>query len=189
MEFRIVAATNRDLKELIKEGKFREDLYYRLNVVNFKVPPLRERPEDIIELTHYFLYELSVKYNRPIHGISQEVMQALLQHDWPGNIRELKNAIERLVAFSENGEIKIDDLPNEMERIPQSTIEDHVVLSSYPTHTTEQLSLQEQLRMYEKDIILKELSKADGNKLLCAKNLEITRATLYNRMNKLGIQL
>ncbi|VDG98090.1 Transcriptional regulatory protein ZraR [Lysinibacillus sphaericus] len=189
VDFRVVAATNRDLKELINEGKFREDLYYRLNVVNFKVPPLRERPEDIIELTHYFLYELSVKYNRPIHGISQAVMQALLQHAWPGNIRELKNAIERLVAFSENGEIRIDDLPNEMERIPQSTADEQVVLPSYQPSPTEKLSLQEQLQIYEKDIILKELSKVDGNKLVCAKNLEITRATLYNRMNKLGIQL
>ncbi len=189
VDFRVVAATNRDLKELIKEGKFREDLYYRLNVVNFKVPPLRERPEDIIELTHYFLYELSVKYNRPIHGISQAVMQALLQHTWPGNIRELKNAIERLVAFSENGEIRIDDLPNEMERIPQAAADEQATLPTYQASATEQLSLQEQLQVYEKDIILKELSKVNGNKLLCAKNLEITRATLYNRMNKLGIQL
>lgn len=189
VDFRVVAATNRDLKELIMEGKFREDLYYRLNVVNFKVPPLRERPEDIIELTHYFLYELSVKYNRPIHGISQAVMQALLQHAWPGNIRELKNAIERLVAFSENGEIRIDDLPSEMERVPQSTATEQIVLPSYQPSPSEKLSLQEQLQFYEKDIILKELSKVNGNKLLCAKNLEITRATLYNRMNKLGIQL
>ncbi|MER2090453.1 MAG: sigma 54-interacting transcriptional regulator [Sporosarcina sp.] len=189
VDFRVVAATNRDLKELINEGKFREDLYYRLNVVNFKVPPLRERLEDIIELTHYFLYELSVKYNRPIHGISQAVMQSLLQHSWPGNIRELKNVIERLVAFSENGEIRIDDLPIEMERIPQSTVADNDVLQACKPSDNQNLSLQEQLQVYEKDIILKELSKADGNKLLCAKNLEITRATLYNRMNKLGIKL
>ena len=189
VDFRVVAATNRDLKELIHEGKFREDLYYRLNIVNFKVPPLRERIEDIIELTHYFLYELSVKYNRPIHGISQAVMQSLLQHSWPGNIRELKNVIERLVAFSENGEIMIDDLPIEMKRIPQSTMTENDIPRPYYPSSNEQFSLNEQLQVYEKEIILKELSKADGNKLLCAKNLEITRATLYNRMNKLGIKL
>jgi PAS domain S-box-containing protein len=189
VDFRVVAATNRDLKELIHEGKFREDLYYRLNIVNFKVPPLRERLEDIIELTHYFLYELSVKYNRPIHGISQAVMQSLLQHSWPGNIRELKNVIERLVAFSENGEIRIDDLPIEMERISQSAIAENDVPQPYYPSSSEKLSLNEQLQVHEKEIILKELSKADGNKLLCAKNLEITRATLYNRMNKLGIKL
>ncbi|MFJ8066454.1 sigma-54 interaction domain-containing protein [Psychrobacillus sp. NPDC096426] len=187
VDFRVVAATNRDLKELIREGKFREDLYYRLNVVNFRVPPLRERLEDIIELTHYFLYEISVKYNRPIHGISQAVMQSLLQYLWPGNIRELRNIIERLVVFSENGEIKIDDLPIEMERITTSINMDS---DSIPYHsfTNEGKSLNDQLQEYEKEIILRELNNVNGNKLLCAKNLEVTRATLYNRMNKLGIK-
>ncbi|WP_342513606.1 sigma 54-interacting transcriptional regulator [Sporosarcina sp. FSL K6-1522] len=188
VDFRVVAATNRDLKELVKEGKFREDLYYRLNVVNFKVPPLRERLEDIIELTHYFLYEVSVKYNRPIHGISQAVMQALLQHSWPGNIRELKNVVERLVVFSDNGEINIEDLPTEMEETPQAITTTQSIQPFQPVGH-EHLSLSEQLQEYEKDIILRELARANGNKLLCAKNLDITRATLYNRMNKLGIKL
>jgi len=187
-DFRVVAATNRDLKELVKDGKFREDLYYRLNVVNFKVPPLRDRIEDIIELTHYFLFEISVKYNRPIHGISQTVMQTLLQYSWPGNIRELKNVVERLVVFSENGNIRTEDLPIEMEGISNSS---KPVSSSIPIQLTvdENLSLDNQLQQYEKTILLRELNKVNGNKLLCAKNLEITRATLYNRMNKLGIKL
>ncbi|KXH80712.1 sigma 54-interacting transcriptional regulator [Sporosarcina sp. HYO08] len=187
VDFRVVAATNRDLKELVQEGKFREDLYYRLNVVNFKVPPLRERIEDIIELTHYFLYEISVKYNRPIHGISQEVMQSLLKHSWPGNIRELRNAVERLVVFSDNGQIKIDDLPMEMERITQSSVaeQENTKITSI---SQENVSLSEQLQAVEKEILLRELKKADGNKLLCAKNLGITRATLYNRLNRLGIK-
>ncbi|MBE1553336.1 sigma-54 interaction domain-containing protein [Sporosarcina limicola] len=188
VDFRVIAATNRDLKELVAEGKFREDLYYRLNVVNFKVPPLRDRPEDIIELTHYFLYEISIKYHRPIHGISQAVMQSLLQHTWPGNIRELKNIVERLVVFSENGEIKIDDLPIDMDRITQSTdlnTDTHPFQSSIDGN----LSLNERLQEYERDIILRELNKSDGNKQLCAKSLDVTRATLYNRMNKLGIKL
>ncbi|MCM3745037.1 sigma 54-interacting transcriptional regulator [Sporosarcina luteola] len=187
-DFRVVAATNRDLKELVNEGKFREDLYYRLNVVNFKVPPLRERPEDIIELTYYFLYEISVKYNRPIHGISQAVMQSLLQHPWPGNIRELRNVVERLVVFSDNGNIKIEDLPNEMERIsnPSSPTPD---VQSGQLAVDKNQALSVQLQQYEKDIILRELNKVNGNKLECAKNLNITRATLYNRMNKLGIKL
>lgn len=188
VDFRVVAATNRDLKELINEGKFREDLYYRLNVVNFKVPPLRERLEDIIELTHYFLYEVSVKYNRPIHGISQAVMQALLQHSWPGNIRELKNVVERLVVFSDNGEINIEDLPTEMEKTTPSINLHHSVQPIQPI-SDGQSTLSEQLQEYEKDIILRELNKASGNKLLCARNLDITRATLYNRINKLGIKL
>lgn len=184
VDFRVVAATNRDLNELVEEGKFREDLYYRLNVVSLEIPPLHKRPEDIIELTHYFLYEVSIKYNRPIHGISQIVMQALLQHHWPGNIRELKNVVERLVVFSEDGEIKPEHLP----------FRTHGLLPVSNTNipyfsTNDDGSLSERLQEVEKEIILKELEKENGNKLACAKNLQITRATLYNRINKLGIEV
>ncbi|MCJ7842383.1 sigma 54-interacting transcriptional regulator [Lederbergia sp. NSJ-179] len=177
VDFRVVAATNRDLLKRIKEGSFREDLYYRLNVVSLEIPPLRKRIEDVIELTHYFLYELSVKYHRPVHGISQEVMQALLQYQWPGNIRELRNVIERLVVFSENGELNITDLPFYNENIS----------GSEKNKANEHLALSQRLQRYEKEIIISELEKTKGNKLLCAKNLHISRATLYNRMNKLGI--
>ncbi|GIN71487.1 sigma-54-dependent Fis family transcriptional regulator [Bacillus sp. J14TS2] len=173
VDFRIIAATNRDLLQRIHEESFREDLYYRLNVVSLEIPPLRKRIEDVIELTHYFLYEFSVKYHRPVHGISQEVMQALLQYRWPGNIRELRNVIERLVVFSENGELNIADLPfyDEAEK----------------NKVNEHLALSQRLQRYEKEIIINELEKTKGNKLLCAQNLHISRATLYNRMNKLGI--
>ncbi|HLR67087.1 sigma-54 interaction domain-containing protein [Virgibacillus alimentarius] len=186
VDFRVVAATNRDLKELIREGKFREDLYYRLNVVSLEIPPLRKRPEDIIELTHYFLYEISIKYNRPIHGISQEVMQALLSYDWPGNIRELKNVVERLVVFSEEGEIKKEVLPFEVDHMAQASNGKGVNASIFSEKETR--SLAERLQELEREIILKELKKTNGEKLSCAKNLQITRATLYNRMKKLGIK-
>ncbi|WP_226376950.1 sigma-54 interaction domain-containing protein [Oceanobacillus halotolerans] len=183
VDFHVVAATNRDLKELIKEGKFREDLYYRLNVVSIEIPPLRERPEDIIELTHYFLHEISIKYNRPIHGVSQAVMQTLLQHNWPGNIRELKNVIERLVVFSDNGEIKLEDLPFDTDIIENGNPNPSIYMDN------DNRSLNDRLQELEKEIILKELQKVDGNKQNCAKNLQITRATLYNRLNKLGIKV
>lgn len=187
VDFRVVAATNRDLHELVKAGKFREDLYYRLNVVSLEIPPLRKRPEDIIELTHYFLYEISIKYKRPIHGISQTVMQALLQHHWPGNIRELKNVVERLVVFSDDGEIKIEDLPFEIDGMELTNGRK----TSYPPlfNENDDRSLSERLQEFEKKIITKELEKENGNKLSCAKNLQITRATLYNRMNKLGLKI
>nr|WP_082412108.1 sigma 54-interacting transcriptional regulator [Thalassobacillus devorans] len=181
VDFRVIAATNRDLKKMVAENTFRDDLYYRLNVVSIDIPPLRERPEDIIELTHYFLHELSITYNRPIHGISQNVMQCLLRHDWPGNIRELKNVVERLVVFSENGEIKKEDLPFDYETPVIPTSE----LSTYKG--TESRSLTERMNEVEKKMIINELEKVDGNKLACAKNLHITRATLYNRLKKLGI--
>lgn len=188
VDFRIVAATNKDLQELIDEGKFREDLYYRLNVVNFTIPPLRERPEDIIELTHYFLYEVSRKYNKPIHGISQTVMQRLLQHEWPGNIRELKNIVERLVVFSENGEIQADFLPLEIgtdASSPSNQIS--LPTQSLTVNKEDTRPLKSRLEEYEKAILIEELKKVDGNKQLCAQNLQITRATLYNRLNRLGI--
>lgn len=184
VDFRVVAATNRNLKQLVDEGKFREDLYYRLNVVSIEIPPLRERPEDIIELTHYFLFEISTRYNRPIHGISQEVMQALLQHNWPGNIRELKNVIERLVVFSENGEIKLEHLPFEIIK----NIDQNNKITISTSLIDKSISLNERLQQIEKEIILNELEKVNGNKLQCAKNLQITRATLYNRLRKLGIE-
>lgn len=188
VDFRIVAATNKDLQELVREGKFREDLYYRLNVVNFTIPPLRKRPEDIIELTHYFLYEVSSKYNKPIHGISQTVMQRLLEHDWPGNIRELKNVVERLVVFSENGEIQADYLPFESDE-DSSSQSNQITLptQSMTIRNDDTRPLKSRLEEYEKAILIEELKKADGNKQLCAQNLQITRATLYNRLNRLGI--
>ncbi|WP_171046432.1 sigma-54 interaction domain-containing protein [Lentibacillus cibarius] len=182
VDFRVIAATNKDLQELVNENKFRADLYYRLNVVSVEVPPLRKRPADIIELTHYFLHEISIKYNRPIHGISQDIMQALLQHQWPGNTRELKNVIERLVVFSEDGEIKLDEIPFEFDQAKASSSTSQIEFNH-----NDNRSLSARLQDVEKNIILNELEKTDGNKLQCAKNLNITRATLYNRIKKLGI--
>jgi len=177
INFRIIASTTKDLKELVDKGLFREDLYYHLNAVETKIPPLRDRPEDIIELTHYFLHEYSIKYNRPIHGISQPIMQAILSYDWPGNVRELENVIRRLVVFSDKGELQLEQLPF------------HAPLTSDQMEqlTNKQLTLKEQLEEYERRIIIHELDQTNDNKKECAKNLGITRATLYNRMNRLKI--
>ena len=180
VDFHVIAATNRDLSQLVKEGTFREDLYYRLNVVSLEIPPLRKRPEDIIELSHYFLYEVSIKYNRPIHGISQEIMQSLLKHDWPGNIRELKNVIERLVVFSDGGEVLAEYLPFQTGKTLAAN-------SSMGSFSGDSRPLHARLQDVEKEIILKELELAGGNKKECAKRLNVTRATLYNRLHKLGI--
>lgn len=177
-DFRVIAATNKDLETLVGEGKFREDLYYRLNVVTIKIPPLRERIEDVIELTHFFLYEFSIRYNRPIHGMSQNVMQALLQYAWPGNIRELRNTVERLVVFASDGHIKEEDLPFSLQAQQKS----------YPVlQQTGQLPLQDELDQHEKRVILQALELEKGNKQAAAKRLGISRATLYNKMNKLHI--
>ncbi|MBM7587367.1 transcriptional regulator with PAS, ATPase and Fis domain [Bacillus pakistanensis] len=186
IDFRIIAATNRDLKELMKKGEFREDLYYRLNVVSLPVPPLRERQEDIIELTHYFLNDFALKYQRPIHEFSPQVMQEMLTYDWPGNIRELRNVAERLVVFSTDGVIRKDYLPFHEKptghdhnlMIPSNTlIEDDEVI----------LPLQDELNQYERKVIERALKIVNGNKQECAKQLGVTRATLYNRLKRLGI--
>lgn len=185
VEFNLVAATNRDLIELVKEKRFREDLYYRLNVVNLTVPPLRERGQDILELSNYFLYEKSIKYNRPIQGIPTEIADILLQYSWPGNVRELSNVIERLVIFSNDGVINKKDLPPEIfTLIPEK--------NSKPSASSEGLStshLNEQLEQVERDILLEQLKLANGNKQVCAKNLGVTRSTLYNRLKKLNIDV
>ncbi|NRS19843.1 sigma 54-interacting transcriptional regulator [Brevibacillus sp. HB1.4B] len=174
-DFRVVAATNKNLEELVKEGKFRQDLFYRLNVVTLKIPPLRERIEDTIELAHFFLYEFSLRYNRPIHAISQNVMQNLLQYDWPGNIRELRNAIERLVVFATDGIIKEEDLPYSLQgQTKQVPIE----------LPPDLFSLQEEIEVHERRVILRAIELENGNKQAAAKRLGISRATLYNKLGK-----
>lgn len=176
VNFRLVAATNKDLKQLVEEGKFREDLYYRLNVFQIEVPPIRERPDDILELANYFVYEYSAKYNKQIQSIPHEIIQCLISHDWKGNVRELKNSIERLVVLSEEGILSFNDLPPEVKGADKSQ----------PTNTGQ--TLAEQLEAYERDIILSTLEQVNYQKSECAKSLGVSRATLYNRMNKLGIQ-
>ncbi|MDR5001953.1 sigma-54 interaction domain-containing protein [Brevibacillus parabrevis] len=174
-DFRIVAATNKNLEEMIREGKFREDLYYRLNVVTLAIPPLRQRIEDTVELAHFFLYEFSLRYNRPIHAISQNVMQNLLQYDWPGNIRELRNAIERLVVFATDGTIREEDLPYSVQSQAKQL----------PVELPDDLfSLQEELEAHERRVILRAIELENGNKQAAAKRLGISRATLYNKLNK-----
>jgi PAS domain S-box-containing protein len=184
VDFRVISATNRDLAAMVKEGKFREDLFYRLNVISLPIPPLRERKEDIIELTHYFLYQFSVRHKRQIHGISHTIMQDLLRYEWPGNIRELGNVIERLVIFATDGRIERADLPfltqNEMNKEPTTS-------PAFPQN--EPLPLQQELDRYEKKVILHVLERERGNKMETAKALGISRATLYNKMNKMNIPL
>jgi transcriptional regulator with PAS, ATPase and Fis domain len=185
-DFRVIAATNRDLKELIKEGQFREDLYYRLNVVSLKIPPLKERREDIIELIHYFLNDFSLRYQRPIHHFSQEVMQEMLQYDWPGNVRELRNVIERLVVFATDGVIRKEYLPFHSV-MSYSAASDTNFLENNMEMDMVILPLQEEMDHHERKVLDKALALTHGNKLECSKKLGITRATLYNRLKRLGL--
>ncbi|PGC23081.1 sigma-54-dependent Fis family transcriptional regulator [Bacillus pseudomycoides] len=184
IDFRIIAATNRDLQEEMEKGTFREDLYYRLNVVSLHIPPLRERREDIIELTYSFLNDFSINYKRPIHDFPPEIMHELLHYDWPGNIRELRNVIERLVVFTTDGIIKQEYLPFHTNNTPEEIASHYPLVSNNNTI----FSLQEEMDQHEKKVIERALRILNGNKLECAKQLGVTRATLYNRLKRLGLQ-
>ncbi|UFT98823.1 sigma 54-interacting transcriptional regulator [Radiobacillus kanasensis] len=182
----IITATNKDLQKLVSQGKFREDLYYRLNIISITIPPLRERVEDIIELSHLFLYEFSTKYNREVQQIPKEIMSALLNHRWPGNVRELRNAIERLVVFSSGGHLDVYDLPFE----PNSNLtshEDILLNKAIPMDDNQIVPLKDALAKHEKILIEAALQEVNENKNKAAQLLKISRATLYNKMNKLGI--
>jgi len=181
---RIIAATNRNLKHMVAEGSFREDLYYRLNVVSLDIPPLRQRKEDIYELTQSFLHEFSLVYGRHIQTFTPDVLEDLLQYDWPGNIRELRNTIERLVIFSTEGEVKREYLPANIYSgdanadpgpDPRSMAE--------PDGSLFQAKLDE----YERSLLQQLLEAAGGNKLAVAKQLGISRATLYNKLKRLQL--
>lgn len=186
IDFRIIAATNRNLSELVKEGKFRDDLFYRLNVVSVQIPPLRQRKEDIIELTNHFLKELSIRYDRPIQEFSPEVMHSLLQYDWPGNIRELRNVIERLVVFATDGIIKKEYLPFIPDNLSDPGQKQLPKWQEQDQHQTI-LPLQTEMEKHERKVLERALKIVDGNKAECAKQLGITRATLYNRLKRLGL--
>jgi two-component system NtrC family response regulator len=177
VDVRIVAATHRNVENLVAEGKFREDLYYRLAVIPITVPPLRERTGDIAELVHYFFERTKMRYGRPELQIPASVMPYILNYRWPGNVRELENVIERLVLLSRTDEVTTADLP---ERLRQGLRreESHETLSPRPAVG---------LKAAERDLILQVLRKCNWNKSKAARELEISRKTLLYRMGKYGI--
>ena len=173
---RVIAATNRDLAEAIREHSFREDLYYRLKVVSLHLPPLRERKEDIPLLAGALLEDLRTRVQHTVRQISPAAMEALLAYDWPGNVRELKNVIERALIFARSQTIEVEDLPEELFRIPASNG------SGAHSEGTQPLDKM------EKEYILQILEKNAGNKLQTAKQLNIATTTLYRKLRMYGIE-
>ena len=171
---RIIAATNKDLAQLIEEGTFRQDLYYRLAVVELALPPLRRRKEDIEGLANYFLRTFNGLYNRSIRNFSPEAMQILISHDWPGNIRELRNTIERAVIFCEGEAIRESDFP-----------------AQYRCVSTQQANLvspyERAIDDLDRERIKEALRRSDGSKSRAADLLQMHRKTLYNKMKRLGL--
>ena len=172
VDVRLIAATNRDLASEVKKGNFREDLFYRLNVVHIEVPPLRERKEDIELLTINFLDEFNKEDGRKIEGISPQARRALLNYDWPGNIRELKNCIESSVVLAKGNIIQLEDLP------PQVTQKEGEAKSSIT------INLPTTMEEAEKKIILSTIEYCAGNKSRASELLDIGRKTLHRKLNE-----
>jgi DNA-binding NtrC family response regulator len=169
VDVRVIAATNKNLMEEMKKGTFREDLYYRLNVIPIFIPPLRERKDDIPLLASHFLQKFSHEKGKEVTSISPEVMEILLDHSWPGNVRELENVIEHAAIIAKKDEILPKDLPQNLLQKPLPT--QHLV------------SLQD----YERSLILKTLEETNWNKHQASKRLKINRSTLYGKMRRYGL--
>ncbi len=167
---RIIAATNQDLKKAVEEKKFREDLYYRLNVLNIKLPPLRERKEDIPLLVEHFIKKYSEKYGKKVKGINPRLYSCLESYPWPGNVRELENAIERAVALADGERIEEIDIPVEECKLPQPESEPILILDKI-------IPLEELERIY----IRKVLELTGGNKGKAAELLGISKRTIYRK--------
>jgi len=171
-DFRVITATNESLEELVRVNKFREDLYYRLNVFTINVPPLRERRQDIPLLAYFFLNKFATAMNKPVKNISQEAMDFLVNYNWPGNVRELENAIERAVVVGKSDSILIPDLPFHVTEGGQNGMD----------------AGEKSLASMEKRFILKTLNENNWNISRSASILEIDRVTLYNKINKYGLR-
>lgn len=173
LDVRFLAATNRDLKQLAEQGKFREDLYYRLNVIPIKIPPLRERIEDIPPLSQHFLNKYNVKYSVN-KRISEEALSVLCEYAWPGNVRQLENTLEQLVILSETEEIRRNDLPKEMIKGNTPELEGDIIPLKQLRENTEMKMIKLALNRY------KSIREA-------AKHLEVDHSTLVKKIKKLGI--
>jgi PAS domain S-box-containing protein len=187
LDLRVVAATNKNLREAVQEGAFRQDLYFRLNVIHITIPPLRERPEDILPMAQFFVEHYNRKFKREIAGIEGEAQRMLLSHTWPGNVRELRNAIERAMILEESTLITSGSLPLAIERVtmPSNVSPPPALFPTPPVRIPEVgLSLEDN----ERQLILRALDKTNGNQTQAAKLLKITRDTLRYKMKKFKLR-
>jgi transcriptional regulator with PAS, ATPase and Fis domain len=182
VDVRIIAATNRDLEQFVKEGKFRDDLFYRLNVVRITLPPLKERQEDVPMLAHHFLQKCAAGTTTAVRGFHPETMDCLKRYRWPGNVRELENAIERAVSLSHGPLLTPDDLPAPIRQAAGAV--DHKP-ETQDTSESVYLTLEE----VEKRHLMRVLKETKGNKVKAAKILGIDRRTLYRMAERFGLDL
>ena len=183
VDVRVIAATNRNLKEMSEKGTFREDLYYRLNVINIRIPPLRERREDIRLIMDYYLKKCSAENGRRIDGFSNDAVQFLEAYDWPGNVRELRNAVERMVVLAQGSTLTLNDVPEEIRKALGAQLEREQQPQEPSVAETGVLGI----RYNEKALILKALEECGGNRSQAAIKLQISRRTLHRKLNEYGI--
>jgi DNA-binding NtrC family response regulator len=182
VDVRVVAATNQNLERAIREGRFREDLYYRLNVIPIEVPPLRERADDIPLLAEHFLDVMHQARGTRVDSISEEALALLCRHDWPGNVRELENLIERLSVLRGEGEIRAEDLPANLRgRSAQPAL-------SAPSIPEAGLDFREVVDHFESELIRQALEQTQGNKNRAAQLLGLNRTTLLEKIKKKGLE-
>ena len=181
LDLRVVAATNKNLREAVKEGAFRQDLYFRLNVIQILIPPLRDREEDILPLTRFFIEHYNRKFKRNIEGVSDAAANLLLAHDWPGNVRELRNAIERAMILEDSALITPPSLPITVSR-PEGDMP--VPVSIIQELPADGLSLED----HERTLLARALEKTSGNQTQAARLLRITRDTLRYKMKKFNLR-
>ncbi|MBI2222502.1 MAG: sigma-54-dependent Fis family transcriptional regulator [Acidobacteria bacterium] len=177
-DFRLIVATNTDLQKAVKDGRFREDLFFRINVIPMKIPPLRERLEDVPVLARFFFEHFKAKYHRPVEGIAESTLRVLSTYWWPGNVRELQNLIERLVAVSDKDWITDDDLP----------LEYHFAKLDTNKRAANITLFQEACDTFERNYIIRALERNDWNVTATAKYLGLPLSTLKFKMGKLEIR-
>jgi len=169
LKARVLFATHRNLLEMVEKGTFRRDLYYRVNVMRINIPPLRDRTEDIPLLAEHFLHQYASAYNKAVSEIRPSVMALLFEYDWPGNIRELENSIQRAVILAEGDSISTEDLPEPLQRPDLLGIGDELTPGSF----------EDLLREYKVRLANKAIRECNGNKTLAARSLSISRAYLH----------
>ncbi len=181
IDVRVVAATNRNLKSLIKEGKFREDLYYRLNVMTIPIPPIRDRKEDILPLVERFIREYARAFGKEVHGIMPAVRDVLMNYQWPGNVREIKNIIERAMILTTSDMILPEYLPHELIEITGAV---SLQNDGYPAMMTDNMTLEDIEKIYIRHIF----NIVKGNKTLASSLLGTSRLTLRKKLKKYAIE-
>ncbi|HEY3364045.1 MAG TPA: sigma 54-interacting transcriptional regulator [Symbiobacteriaceae bacterium] len=196
VDLRIIAATNRNLDDMLRQGSFREDLYFRLDVVSLEVPPLRDRLEDMAELVHDFVQEFALRYKKPINGIEPDVMLALMNYGWPGNVRELRNVMERLVVLADDGMIQAAHLPYVMQKKSFAASEPVPARAAGPQgglvaaardSRIEPMDLTSTAKEARRAAILAALEASGGNRSVAAQRLGVSRSAFYYQMKQLKL--